>query len=184
MWDPFSVFDRDPFFRDFDDYVRNRINSVFADQTQGPIIHNVNANGDPVTDTNIQAVQKHSQRTTSISKWMRKPHVDVSENEHKYLVRADLPGVKKEDVQIHLKDDILTIEGERKEERSGEQDGGKVHFYERSFGKFSRQMRLPADVDVEKTSASMTDGVLELKLGKKPEAKHSVRQISIQRNVV
>ncbi|KAI8815233.1 HSP20-like chaperone [Cladochytrium replicatum] len=180
MWDPLSVFDRDPFFREFDDYVRNRINSVFADQTQGLIANKVDANGDPATEENTQAVQKHSQPITGVSKWMRAPRVDVSENENEYLVRADLPGLKKEDVMIHLKDDILTISGERKEERSGEQDGGKVHFYERSFGNFSRQLKLPADVDVEKTSASMADGVLELKLGKKPEAKQSVRHIAIQ----
>ncbi|KAI8815234.1 HSP20-like chaperone [Cladochytrium replicatum] len=167
--DPFSIFDRDPFFREFDDYVRNRVNTVFADQTQGLITHN--------------AVRKHSQPTTYVSKWIHPPRVDVSENEDEYLIRADLPGLKQEDSQIQLKDGPLTIEGERKEERSGaqhfyERSYGK--FYERSYGKFSRQLKLPADVDVEKTSARMADGVVELMLGKRLEPKQNVRQISFQ----
>ncbi|KAI8808232.1 HSP20-like chaperone [Cladochytrium replicatum] len=107
VWNPFSLFDRDALFRDFDNYVRNHIDSVNKTEQQ----------------------QHHCEQC------MRAPRMDVGETESMYLIHVDLPGLKKEDVNIRFRDDILTIEGERKDERSWER-GGKVHFYERSFGKF------------------------------------------------
>ncbi|KAI8805165.1 HSP20-like chaperone [Cladochytrium replicatum] len=173
VWEPFSLFDRDPFFRDFDNYVRHHVDAVFSDAYKPSTRQIANTPSAENQVTKTEQLQPRDQ-------WMRSPRMDVSETDSEYLIRADLPGLKKEDVNIQLRNDILTIEGERKDERSGEKEGGKVHFYERSFGKFSRQLKLPVDVDLEKAGATMENGVLELRLGKKVEEKPAAKQITIQ----
>ncbi|KAI8808115.1 HSP20-like chaperone, partial [Cladochytrium replicatum] len=92
------------------------------------------------TSSTENQVTKTEQQQHHREQCMRAPRVDVGETESEYLIHVDLPGLKKEDVNIQLRDDILTSDGKRKDERSGEKDGRKVHFYERSFGKFSRQL--------------------------------------------
>ncbi|KAJ3244382.1 hypothetical protein HDU78_011033 [Chytriomyces hyalinus] len=82
-----------------------------------------------------------------------------------YLVHADLPGIPKEQVQISVKDDILTLSGERSQRR--EEKDEHSHIVERSQGKFSRSLRLPRDANVEDVKATMEHGVLELVVGKK-----------------
>lgn len=95
------------------------------------------------------------------------PSVDVSEDDQKFELSADLPGVKQEDLDIQVEKDVLTIRGERKLERKGE----------RVSGAFSRAFTLPKHVDVEKIVASLKDGVLTVTLPKKPEAQP--RQIKV-----
>jgi HSP20 family protein len=95
------------------------------------------------------------------------PSVDVHEDDTKFELLADLPGVKLEDLDIQVEKDVLTIRGERKLERRGE----------RVAGAFSRAFTLPKHIDVEKIAASLKDGVLTLTLPKRPEAQP--RQIKI-----
>ncbi|RKP15672.1 heat shock protein Hsp20, partial [Rozella allomycis CSF55] len=90
--------------------------------------------------------------------------LDVQETEECYTIHADLPGVPKESVSVHLEDNILTIETERKEETKEEK--GNVHFSERYYGKMKRSIRLPEPVDAEKTAASLENGVLTLTITK------------------
>lgn len=90
------------------------------------------------------------------------PQVDVVESEGKLLVRADLPGLKKEDLRISVEDDALVLEGERKFENEGKQSG--VYRSERSYGKFRRVILLPDGVDPESAKAQFTDGVLEVSI--------------------
>jgi HSP20 family protein len=97
------------------------------------------------------------------------PALDVEESDREYLVKADLPAVKKEDVKVSLEDGVLAIEGERKQEK--EEKGKKFHRIERSYGKFVRRLAVPTDADPQKVSAEFKDGVLNVHLPKSPAAK-------------
>jgi len=98
------------------------------------------------------------------------PAVDVSENENEYRVKADIPGVRKEDLNVSVQDGILTINGESRYEDE-EKKEGRVIRQERRFGKYSRSMRLGKDVDTSNVKAEYKDGVLELTLPKVEEVK-------------
>ena len=97
------------------------------------------------------------------------PAMEVSETPDAYIVRVELPGVKTEDIEVTLQDDILTIKGKR--ERSEERKDETVHFVERSYGEFVRSLRIPTDVKVDAVEASYKDGVLEIRLPKSEESK-------------
>jgi HSP20 family protein len=103
------------------------------------------------------------------------PSVDVSEDDGNYIVTAELPGTKREDVTVELEDDVLTIRGEKRNEREEKKE--KRRFVERSYGTFSRSFTLPANADAERVGASFKDGVLTVTIGKRPEAKPRVVDI-------
>ncbi|KAL7750323.1 hypothetical protein RI367_004095 [Sorochytrium milnesiophthora] len=110
-----------------------------------------------------------------------RPHrflMDVSESDKEYTVKADLPGVPKENVNISLDKDVLTISAEVHNEASNN-DKDTRHIVERSYGRFQRVLRLPADADVDNTKASYDNGVLTLTLGKKPE-ESTTKKIAIE----
>lgn len=88
------------------------------------------------------------------------PALDVSENDDAYIVKASLPGIKPEDLDISITDNILTIKGETKEEETISE--GKYHLRERRFGAFSRTVALPTTVDAESVDATYEDGILTL----------------------
>jgi HSP20 family protein len=92
------------------------------------------------------------------------PAVDVQETEKEYLVKADLPEMKKEDVKVELRDGVLTIEGERKREK--EEKDKKFHKVEREYGKFVRRFVLPTEIETAKVAAEFKDGVLNVHLPK------------------
>jgi len=93
------------------------------------------------------------------------PRMDVSEEENKYAVTLDIPGLAKEDISIKVENGTMKIEGERKEERTG-----KYHLTERTYGRFYRSFALPDDVDAEKIEAKASNGVLEISLPKNQKA--------------
>ncbi|MDG3063312.1 Hsp20/alpha crystallin family protein [Thauera mechernichensis] len=95
--------------------------------------------------------------------------VDVRENTDAYEVHAELPGMKKEDIHVHIDGPVVSISAERKQEKEVK-DGEKVLRTERYFGKVSRSFQLGQEIDEAKASARLNDGVLELKLPKKAEA--------------
>ena len=97
------------------------------------------------------------------------PAIDVQETDKEYLLKADLPDVKKEDVKVDVKEGILTVEGERKQEK--EEKGKKFHRIERSYGKFVRRLAVPSDVDEQKIGAEFKEGVLNVHLPKSVTAK-------------
>lgn len=107
-----------------------------------------------------------------------KPTVSTREGEFAYHIEVDLPGVKKEDISIDVKDSQLVISGERsyKEERQ-EKDYYKI---ESSYGKFQRSFALPENVDIENIEASSLDGVLEVVLPKLKIEKAEVKKIQIK----
>jgi HSP20 family protein len=106
------------------------------------------------------------------------PAVDVQETEKEYLVKADLPDVKKDDVKVDIRDGVLTVEGERKQEK--EEKGKRFHRIERSYGKFVRRLALPTDVDEQKIGAEFKDGVLNVHIPKSEAAKPRSIDVKIQ----
>ena len=108
------------------------------------------------------------------------PSVDVKENAEGYTVKADLPGLKQEDVKITLTGNVLRIEGHRQEETSEEQDRNKdrYHVTERSYGAFARTFALPEGTNPDSVSALMKDGVLTVNIPKRPEEKPRTIAIS------
>ena len=97
------------------------------------------------------------------------PSIDLSETPDAYTLKADLPGMNSEDVNVEVHDDIITISGERKEERSSEEEN--VHVTEVSYGKFMRSVRLPISVDPDKVKAKFENGVLKVSLPKSEKVK-------------
>ncbi len=101
------------------------------------------------------------------SAWI--PRVDISETDEEILVRADVPGMEKDDIKITLSDNVLTISGEKKVERDEKREN--FHRVERVFGSFKRSFYIPTNVDPNKITASYKNGVLTIRLPKKEEAK-------------
>jgi HSP20 family protein len=96
-----------------------------------------------------------------------KMKIDVKEDEKSFTVKADIPGVKKEDIQIDVDGDRVSLRSEAKQEKE-EKKGEKVVYSERTYGMVSRSFTLPADVDAKDAKAEYKDGVLSLTLSKKP----------------
>jgi HSP20 family protein len=96
------------------------------------------------------------------------PAVDVSEDEKEILVQVDLPGVDPKDVDIQVKENVLTLRGERRGEK--QEEGRNFHRVERSFGAFTRSFIVPTTVDGDKVSADYREGVLRVHLPKREEA--------------
>ena len=107
-----------------------------------------------------------------------RPAIDIEENNGNLMVKAEIPGMKKEDIKVSVKDDMLTISGERK--RENETKGKMFHRIERSYGQFRRMIRLPASVDADKVKASYKDGVLNVTLPKPESLKP--KQIDVETN--
>jgi HSP20 family protein len=105
------------------------------------------------------------------------PAIDVQETDTEYLIKADLPDVKKDDVKVLVENGILAVEGERKMEK--EEKGKKFHRIERSDGKFVRRMAVPTDVDEQKVAADFKDGVLNVHLPKTPAVKPRLIDIKV-----
>lgn len=97
------------------------------------------------------------------------PNVDIFETKDAICVRAELPGVKRDDVHVEVKEGVLTLRGDRKFEKEVKEEN--YHRIERAYGTFHRSFTLPSSVDAEKVSARMKDGVLEVDLPKKEQAK-------------
>lgn len=97
------------------------------------------------------------------------PAMDLVETDNAFVVKADLPGLDRDDVTVEIKDDVLTISGERKAEHE-ESDDGYVRV-ERSYGSFSRTLQLPDGVDPDQVKASFDKGVLEVRVPKPAERK-------------
>jgi HSP20 family protein len=105
------------------------------------------------------------------------PEVDISEDDQGYMLKADLPEMKKDDVRVTVEDGILSVSGERKSEK--EDHKKKFHRIELSFGTFRRSFTLPEDVDSTKVTADLRDGVLRVHLPTAPVAKSKATQVKV-----
>lgn len=97
------------------------------------------------------------------------PSVDVSEDDGHYVVTAEIPGAKKEDVHVEVHEGVLTIRGEKRSEREEKKE--KRHYVERSYGSFTRSFTLPQNADPDRLEARFKDGVLTVTIGKTEESK-------------
>ncbi len=104
------------------------------------------------------------------------PSVDISETGKEVVVKAEVPGMDPKEIDISLHDNLLTIRGERKQEH--EEKDENFHRIERTFGTFSRAIRLPAEVDSEKIEAAYNNGVLKIHLPKTKDG--SVKKIEVK----
>jgi HSP20 family protein len=102
-----------------------------------------------------------------LSMWNRYPTVDIYDNDENIVIKAELPGIDKKDIVIDVKDGVLTLKGERSFDNEVKEE--KYYCRERTFGKFERVFRLPADVDPEKISADYKDGILKINIPKPEE---------------
>ncbi len=108
-----------------------------------------------------------------LRRWM--PAMDLVEQDDSFVLRADLPGMRQEDVSIEFEDNVLTVSGERRSEHEERKEG--FHRIERAFGAFSRTLALPKGIDPEAITAGFDDGVLEVRIPKPEETRP--RRISI-----
>jgi HSP20 family protein len=105
------------------------------------------------------------------------PALDVQEDKDNFVIRTELPGLKREDIEVSLHDGALIISGERKVEKV--EEGVEIHRQERFYGKFQRALTLPTPVAAEKITAQYKDGVLTVTLPKVEEAKPKQIDISV-----
>jgi HSP20 family protein len=113
--------------------------------------------------------------TTPMAQWA--PLVDISENEKEFLIKAELPEVKKEDVKVTVEKGVLTLSGERKIEK--EEKTTKFHRVERSYGSFLRSFGLPEGVDPANVAAEFKDGLLLVRLPKTEKAKPQTVDVKV-----
>ena len=105
------------------------------------------------------------------------PHMDVRESDKELVLEAELPGINEKDISLDLQNGVLTIRGEKKHEHDEERENYRV--MERRYGSFHRSLRLPDTVDEDKVEASFDNGVLKVRIPKRPEAVGKQRKIPI-----
>jgi len=111
----------------------------------------------------------------AIADWS--PLVDITEDEKEYLIKVEVPEVKKEDIKVHVENGALVISGERKMEK--EEKKRKYHRVERSFGSFVRSFAIPEDADASKIHAEYKDGVLMVHMAKSEQAKPKSIEVKV-----
>jgi HSP20 family protein len=105
------------------------------------------------------------------------PSIDIQETDKEYLIKAEVPEVKKEDVKVTVENGVLYLKGERRQEK--EEKGRRFHRTERTYGSFMRSFTLPADADEKKIAAEFKDGMLNVHLSKSETAKPKAIEIKV-----
>jgi HSP20 family protein len=108
----------------------------------------------------------------------RGPAIEVYEEKGDVVVKAELPGLKKEDVELNISDNLLTIRGEKKKEEEVKEKG--YYYSERSYGGFTRTIEIPKDIQHDKVRATFKEGVLEVRLPMTEEAKRKEVKIKVE----
>jgi HSP20 family protein len=116
------------------------------------------------------------EESMTLAEWS--PSVDIGENDKEYVVKAELPEVKKEDIKVNVEDGTLCISGERRVEK--EEKDMKFHRLERAYGRFERTFSLPDQADADKITSEYKDGILTVHLPKNPSIKPTSHQITVQ----
>jgi len=120
--------------------------------------------------------QAGSQEVMATGDWA--PRVDIAETDEAFVIKAEIPEVNKDDVKVTVDNGVLTIRGERKQEKG--EEGKKFHRVERHYGSFARSFTLPDNVDETKVTASFKDGMLKLQIPKAEEAKPEVIEVKVE----
>ena len=119
--------------------------------------------------------RRDKKQAITVTEWA--PLVDISEDDKEYVIKAEIPEMKKEDIKLNVNDDVLTITGERKHEK--EEMNKRYHRVERSYGSFMRSFSLPEDADGTKVAAEYKDGVLKVHLPKSAKAKPKAIEVKV-----
>lgn len=120
--------------------------------------------------------QPRSQEIIATGDWS--PLVDIVETNKEFAIRVEIPDVQKEDVKVNVENGVLTIRGERKQEK--EEQGKKFHRIERRYGIFTRSFTLPDNVDETKVKASFKDGMLNIQIEKTEKAKPKAIEVKVE----
>jgi len=152
-WDPFRTARWDP-FKELED-LSNRLSSVFG---RSPI-----------------RLEGDREENLTVTEWA--PSVDISEDEKEYVIKAELPEIKREDVKVKVENGVLTLSGERKLEK--EEKGKRYHRIERAYGSFTRSFALPDDADGDKVTANFKDGVLRVQVMKSEKARPRAIEVKV-----
>ena len=153
-WDPLNTLTRWDPFRELDE-LNNRLGTLYGRA--------------PVRKDGAK------EETMTIAEWA--PLVDIIEDEKEYLIKAELPEIRKEDVKVRVENGVLTISGERTYEK--EDKGKKYHRIERAYGSFERTFTVPEDADASKVNAEFKDGVLKVHLAKDEKAKPKAVEVKV-----
>jgi HSP20 family protein len=114
---------------------------------------------------------------TTLSDWH--PRVDIAETENSYEIQADIPGVRKEDLKVSVDNGVLTVQGERQQEKK--EDNARMHRVERFYGHFSRSFTLPEDADTAALTANASEGQLTVSVPRKgPAPSSEPMQVPVQ----
>ncbi len=124
----------------------------------------------------IDRPRRGSQEVLAAGDWA--PRVDIAETDTEFTIKAEIPEVKKEDVKVTVDSGVLTIRGERKQEK--EEKDKKFHRVERYYGSFTRSFSLPDNVDESKIEASFKDGMLNLQIPKTEAAKPKAIEVKVK----
>jgi HSP20 family protein len=119
--------------------------------------------------------QDGDKESITVAEWA--PVVDIIEDETEYLIKVDLPEIKKEEVKVTVENGVLVLSGERKLEK--EEKGRKYHRIERAYGSFGRSFSLPDNADAEKVNAEFNEGVLKLHIAKSEAARPKQIEVKI-----
>jgi HSP20 family protein len=111
----------------------------------------------------------------TVAQWL--PLVDITEDDKEYLIKAELPEVKREEVKVNVESGVLTISGERKFEK--EEKNKRYHRVERAYGSFTRSFSVPDDADDSKVSAEFKEGVLTVRLAKSEKARPKSIEVKV-----
>lgn len=141
-------------FRELED-VSNRLNTIFG---------------------KLPVRAESEQELFGLTDWT--PSVDISETDTAYLIKGEIPGVKKEDIKVTVEDGMITMRGERRQEK--EEKDEKFHRVERSYGSFMRSFRLPEDADDSAVKAEFKDGMISVTLPKSGKAKSKPKEIEVK----
>ncbi|HJV26756.1 MAG TPA: Hsp20/alpha crystallin family protein [Aromatoleum sp.] len=122
------------------------------------------------------ALRPGPRETATAGEWS--PRVDIAETATEFVVKAEIPEVKKEDLHVTVDNGALTLRGERKQEK--EESGKKFHRVERYYGSFSRVFSLPENIDEGKVKATFKDGMLTVQLPKSEESKPKALEVKVE----
>lgn len=150
-WNPVKELSEWNPFRDVDEF-HNRLSRFFGNQRP--------ANG---------------REDLTVAEWA--PLVDITEDEKEYLIKAELPEVKKNDVKVRVEDGVLYITGSRNFEK--EEKGRRYHRVERAYGSFTRSFSLPDDADAQQVQAEFRDGVLSVHVAKDKNARPRAIEVKV-----
>jgi HSP20 family protein len=140
-------------FKEMDD-LQKRLSSIFGLTAQRPV---------------------NGKEDMTVTQWL--PLVDVTEDDKEYLIKAELPDVRKDDVKVVVENGVLTISGERKFEK--EEKIKKYHRIERAYGSFTRSFTVPDDADDSKVGAEFKDGMLTVRLAKSEKARPKSIEVKV-----